>query len=249
MADRYFVDEPIEGRPRVRLTGSEAHHLAHVMRAAAGDAVTLFDGGGAEFSACIEHVGRSEIELVVLSREPIDREWPLPVTLGVALPKGDRQRWLVEKATELGAARLVPLVTRRTGEHQTAVGLERLRRSVIEASKQCGRNHLMEIRPPEKLGDYLAAAPAESLRLIGQPGGASVAPVLDEHFVAARPSGIVLAVGPEGGFTDEEIQSAASLGWQSVDLGPTILRVETAAVALIAAIVTRLDPSDGRLAR
>ena len=239
MADRYFVDEPIDG-PRARLAGSEAHHLAHVMRAKPGDAVTLFDGSGAEFAARIERVGRAEIELAVVARQPVDRELPVPLTLGVALPKGDRQRLLVEKATELGVARLVPLVTEHSTEHQAAAGLDRLRRTVVEASKQCGRNRLMEIRPVEKLGEYLLGTPAESLRLIAQAGRENLGGVLDERIAHPRPNSIALAVGPEGGFTLAEVDVAASHGWQPVDLGPRTLRVETAAVALVAAIVTRL---------
>ena len=110
MADRYFVESPIAG-DQARLCGAESHHLAHVMRAKPLDEVVLFDGSGAEFLARVERVGRSEIELAVLSRAAVNREARTPLTLAVALPKGDRQRWLVEKAVELGVARLVPLVT------------------------------------------------------------------------------------------------------------------------------------------
>src|SRR5688572_8850936 len=112
MSDRFFVETPIESE-RAELIGSEAHHLAHVMRAAVGAEVTLFDGSGAEFPARVIKIGRSQVELVVLERREIDRELPFPLVLGVALPKGDRQKWLVEKATELGVSRIVPLQTSR----------------------------------------------------------------------------------------------------------------------------------------
>ena len=108
MAERYFVDSLIEEDPIV-LSGSEAQHLVKVMRAAEGDVVTLFDGSGAEFSAQVVAIGRTQAELAITERIEVDRETRAPITLGVALPKGDRQRWLVEKVVELGVARLVPL--------------------------------------------------------------------------------------------------------------------------------------------
>ena len=112
MPDRYFADSAIVS-DRATLSGPEAHHLVHVMRAQAGDEVLLFDGSGAEFLARVEHVGRAEVQLAIVSRAEVDRELAFPLVLGVALPKGDRQRWLVEKATELGVTQLVPLITTR----------------------------------------------------------------------------------------------------------------------------------------
>src|SRR5262245_60455622 len=144
MSDRFFVDTPISG-DRAMLIGDEARHLAAVMRAQVGDEVVLFDGSGAEFGARITGLKKNTVELVVLERREISRELPIPLTLAVALPKGDRQKWLVEKATELGVTRLVPLITERGVAQLVESALERLRRAVIEASKQCGRNKLMEI--------------------------------------------------------------------------------------------------------
>ncbi len=242
MGDRYFVETPIDG-PQARLVGGEAHHLAHVLRAKPGEVVQLFDGSGAQFEARVSMVGRAEIELEVLAREAVDRELPVKITLGVALPKGDRQRWLVEKATELGVARLVPLETERAVDRISPSALERLRRAVIEASKQCGRNRLMRIEAGMKLAHYMEACPAESLRLIAHPTAGSEAMV--SPFINADQQEVNLAIGPEGGFTDAEVEQAQSLGWQRVNLGQRILRVETAAVALVAAIAmgTRSTPT------
>src|SRR5687767_6148250 len=125
MPDRYFVETPITGQ-QARLEGAEAHHVANVMRAKPGQAVTLFDGSGAEFDAHVEKVGRSTVEFAVVARIDADRELARQVTLAVALPKGDRQRWLVEKATELGVAQLVPLVTSRSVAQPVAAALARL---------------------------------------------------------------------------------------------------------------------------
>lgn len=227
MSERFFVETPIS-TDRATLAGAEAHHLAHVMRAEAGTEVTLLDGSGVEFTARVTKVGRSAVELAVLERHEIDRELPFVLTLGVALPKGDRQRWLVEKATELGVSRLVPLATRRGVAQPVEQARQRLRRSVIEASKQCGRNRLLEIASPQELADYVVASPAGGTKWLAHPGGAQ----LPSTFDSPPPEGVFLAIGPEGGFTDEELAHALSCGWQSVSLGPRILRVETAALAL-----------------
>lgn len=240
MADRYFVESPIQNAS-ARLVAGEAHHLTHVMRAGPGVVVTLFDGSGAEFLARVERVGRADVELAIVSREMVDCELPVPLTLGVALPKGDRQRWLVEKATELGVARFVPLVTEHTGIRVSPAALEKLRRVVIEASKQCGRNRLMKIDAPQPLDEFLSDWIDGDVRLIAHPAGKSCRGVLDESMPSggkAKP--VVLAIGPEGGFTQAEIDAAQSRGWQAVDLGPRILRIETAAVTLTSAIAVWL---------
>ncbi|HEV3136512.1 MAG TPA: 16S rRNA (uracil(1498)-N(3))-methyltransferase, partial [Pirellulales bacterium] len=213
-----------------------------VMRAKPGHQIVLFDGGGAEFTARVERVGRSEIELDVLSCREVDRELSVPLSLAIALPKGDRQRWLVEKGVELGISRLVPLETERGNDRQSPAVFERLRRAVIEASKQCGRNRLMEIASPQKLSEFLAAAPHEAARLLAQPGTKDCQTALDEWMPAGRlPREVILVVGPEGGFTESELGVASSNRWESVGFGPRILRVETAALAIAAAIVVRLQ--------
>ncbi len=241
MADRYFAASPIAGE-RAVLAGSEAHHLAHVMRAAVGDEIVVFDGGGSEYRARVAGIGRSEIELTILSRADVDREAAARVTLGVALPKGERQRWLVEKAVELGVARLVPLMTERGVARESAAAVERLRRAVVEASKQCGRNRLMEIGAPESLNDFLNANAGAALRLIAEPGAPDVAEVVAEFSGrgVARPL-VALVVGPEGGFTAAEVELALAAGWQAVGLGKRILRVETAALALAWSVIARFE--------
>jgi len=240
MADRYFVQDPIPfggtTEQRVFLAGQEAHHLVHVMRVRPGVDVTLFDGSGAEFSARVEQVDRREVQLVVLSRQQIDRELPLDVTLAVPIPKGDRQRWLIEKATELGIARIVPLQTARAVAQPAPRALARLRRTVIEASKQSGRNRLMEITSSQDWADFVNENTDLPCRLLAHQVGKSRG--FDPSLVGdARRA--ILAIGPEGGFTDEEVWRATTAGWQPIDLGPRILRIETAAVLLTAMVAIR----------
>ncbi len=233
MSTRFYVDSPITG-PTASLAGAEAHHLLHVMRAEVGDRVVLFDGSGLEYQARVAAIARSTVELAVHSSETIDRELARRVTLGVALPKGDRRRWLVEKLVELGVARLVPLETARSVAQPSTAALARLHRTVVEASKQCGRNRLMEINEPRTWADYVSDAPElneerDGRRLMAHPG-ATPAGELDLQGEKS----VRLAVGPEGGFDEEEISVATAAGWEQLDLGPRILRVETAAVTLAA---------------
>jgi 16S rRNA (uracil1498-N3)-methyltransferase len=235
MSDRFFSSQPITG-DHATLDGSEAHHLLHVMRAKVGERVTLFDGSGAEFDAEVEKCGRSEVALAVLARREVDRELPFELVVGVSLPKGDRQKWLVEKLTELGVTELVPLETERGVAQPTASALERLGRGVIEAAKQCGRNRLMRVAKPQACGEWvLAECVGEGLlRLVAHPAGESIG-----EFDLSGSTRVHLSIGPEGGFTDAEVAAADDAGWRSVALGPRILRVETAAVALSAVVAQR----------
>jgi 16S rRNA (uracil1498-N3)-methyltransferase len=242
MADRYFVENPIVGE-RVTLTGPDVHHIVNVMRARKGAKVILFDGSGCEFLAKIENVGRNNIELTVLSREEVDRELPFALTLAVALPKGERQKWLVEKAVELGVGRLMPLKTQRAVAQPVEQALDRLRRTVVEASKQCGRTKLMEIATPLEWSDFIEATQDQACRLMAHPQGArtimnlpTIEEVESEQQADFHPPEVFLAIGPEGGFTNDEVALATKAGWQTIDLGSRILRIETAALALVAAV-------------
>ncbi len=243
MSRRYYSAAPLTG-PQATLDGPEAHHRLHVLRAQPGAQATLFDGSGCEFDAEVTACRRSTVELTITARREVDRELPAPSVLGVPLPKGDRQRWLVEKAVELGVTRLVPLRTEHSTEHG-ARPAGKLDRYVIEASKQCGRNRLMEITELRTWEQWLTLAgeadekPLEARRLVahftGQPRGAI-------NVGEARPT--YAAVGPEGGFTDAEIAAATAAGWKIASLGPRILRVETAAVFLAtAAAMTSVENS------
>ena len=234
MADRYFV-QPGDFADQAELTGDEAHHLARVMRAGPGTEVILFDGSGWEYAAVVESATSKRVLLKVVGRSQPDRELTRPITLAVALPKGERQRWLVEKSVELGVARLVPLLTQRGVAQPVEQALRRLERAVIEASKQCGRNRLMEIAPPCRISELQAAA--GDAKLLAHPEGALLSNYADQLGTAGDATvGCLLAVGPEGGFTEEEVATARAAGWQHVGLGPRILRVETAALALVAQV-------------
>jgi 16S rRNA (uracil1498-N3)-methyltransferase len=231
MADRYFVEQEIQTASAL-LTGAEAHHLLHVMRGKLGDSVKLFDGSGKEYLAQITRLGRRDVELAILSTEQVDRELSLRIALAVALPPGDRQQWLVEKATELGVARLVPLLTQRCGPVTESM-LNKLRRGVVEASKQCGRNRLMEIAAPVAWLEFAQKTDAAA-RYIAEIGAPLLNPATE---CPAWRREVIVAIGPVGDWTTEELALAKSNNWQPIGLGPRILRVETAAVTLAAVFV------------
>jgi 16S rRNA (uracil1498-N3)-methyltransferase len=228
MSHRYFIEQPPLDN-RATLTTAEAHHLAHVMRGKVGEEVTLFDGDGHEYQAQIERIGKHDVTLAVLSVQDVDRELAVSITLGVALPRGDRQAWLVEKLVELGVKTLVPLETARGVAQPTDKALERLRRGVVEASKQCGRNRLMQVSDAQSWREFVNQTDSHAARLVAHPYAPAVASSL---WTSAPPAGYVLAVGPEGGLTDDEVELARQANWQVGAIGERIMRIETAAIAL-----------------
>ncbi len=231
MPRRFFTAHPLKSEPLV-LAGGEAHHLSHVLRLKAGDEVVLFDGTGEEATAQVVKVSSGQVMLAVKSRRIATTELPFPLILGTAVPKGDRFSWLVEKATELGVTRLIPLRTARSIVDPGSGKLDKMRNTVIAASKQCGRSQLMVIDEPCDWGKFLQKELSEHQGWVADLAGVSP---LDREATAPEVSGgtgLVLAVGPEGGLTTEEVAAAAGLGAKLVSLGPRILRTETAALAL-----------------
>ncbi|MDA9718567.1 16S rRNA (uracil(1498)-N(3))-methyltransferase [Planctomycetaceae bacterium] len=224
MSHRFFLSQtPTEDT--ARLEGDEARHLARVMRAKTGDTVELFDGQGTSWTATVKAIQRNHVSLRLdqkqsetISNKPI-------ITLAVALPKGDRQKWLIEKITELGTDSLVPLTTTRSVAEPTAAAISRLQRGVIESCKQSGRNRLLEITQPQSLHNLLTTSSA-SLRILACPDGTPMQSILLKPI-----DNILIAIGPEGGFTDEEIRTANGSGFTRMSLCQNILRIETAAIA------------------
>jgi 16S rRNA (uracil1498-N3)-methyltransferase len=226
MADRFYVNCDLAPGPVV-LGGPEARHLATVCRLRPGDPVCLFNGDGHEYPGRVAEVTRRSVTVEVLGVESPDREVGFRLEVAAPLPKGDRAQFLLEKLTELGVTAFFPLRTARSVAHPHEAKLDKLQRHVIEASKQCGRNVLLQVRQPLEwdalcgLGDE-----APPRRFLAHPGGRAGA--------GGRGEDVLLAVGPEGGLTAEEVARAGAAGWQTVGLGPRILREETAALALAA---------------
>ena len=225
MANRFYLNCPL--RPGlITVQGPESHHLATVCRFRPGDQVCLFNGDGHEYAATVASVARRSVTLDILAVETPLRELEARIEVAAPVPKGDRAQFLLEKLTELGVRTFVPLRTQRSVVHPRETKLDRLQRTVIEASKQCGRNILLRVGPLVNWSDYCGRSDLPGLRIVAHPEGAS----------GSWPTGpaAALAVGPEGGFTQEEIEQARAHGWQVVSLGPRILRIETAAIVLAA---------------
>lgn len=231
MSERFYTSSELTPGP-VEIEGAEARHLAAVCRLREGDAVVLFNGDGADYPADVVAVGKKRVALEVTERRPVDREAAVRIEIAASLPKGDRAQFLIEKLTELGVASFVPLLCRRSIVQPSDNTIEKFERYVIEASKQCGRNVLMRIAPPTPWNAY-AENPTDDLRIFAHPGVET--PIAAGEW-KTRPS-IRCAIGPEGGFTDEEAAVARTHAWRPIHLGPRILRTETAAIALAAIVI------------
>ncbi len=241
MSERYYIDAALGPGP-IEIDGPEAHHLVAVCRACPGDVVCLFNGDGREYRARVVAAARRRVTLDVFETVAPQCELPFPLEVAAPLPKGDRGQFLVEKLTELGVTAFVPLFTRRSVVHPKEGRLEKLQRYVIEASKQCGRNVLMRVEPPVDWESHVRRPDLPTARVLAHPGAtAAAAPLLP----AAPGAGVSVAVGPEGGFTEEEVELARAADWRLLDLGPRVLRVETAAVVLAAwAVAARTGLAD-----
>jgi len=225
------------------LDGAEAHHCTEVLRLGPGDRATLFNGRGSEATAQITVATRNRVELKVLqhsSSEPL----PCQVILAQAIPKGKNMDLILQKAVELGAAEIIPILSERTvvqieGDELTRKQ-EKWNGIIIEAAKQCGQNWLPDVRRPVALKALFETGPPFDLMLIAslQPDARRFRDVLAE-FAAAMPSGtrrILVLVGPEGDFTPAELSLAKGHGCSPVSLGPIVLRTETAAFYCLSAI-------------
>lgn len=229
MRKRFFVKELLAEKP-VRLEGAEAHHLMNVLRIDIGHRVTLFDGEGFEAAAEVIDIKNGAVDLKILELCSVNTELPFELILASAVPKGDRFAWLIEKATELGVRRFIPLITSRSVVDPGTGKLDKMRRTIVEASKQCRRTRLMELSAPLAWPDFVAGEISTTSAWVAHPSG----PPLE--FSGEIPSNpIVMAVGPEGGFTDAELELAVHKGARLISLGPRVLRIETAALALAAA--------------
>ncbi len=223
------------------LSTDEAHHATRVLRAKVDSRCCAFDGLGHEAECRIAAVSRSAVELEILVYRKAPNELPGWISIAVGMPKGDRQKSIIEKGVELGIHELVPLVCERSVCRPSEMSVDRWNRTNIEACKQSERNQLLRIRAPRTFKEWISADtasdPEESdrgdappLRWIAHPDRANS----DRFFfgihrkIASPYRTVLIAIGPEGGFSDDEVAFARSLGWQTISFGTRILRVETA---------------------
>jgi 16S rRNA (uracil1498-N3)-methyltransferase len=243
MTRRRFFAPPDSFRRNesVTLAADEAQHMRGVLRLKVGDEVFVFDGEGREYLCRIESLRRDEASLSIVERvEPASPESTLELTLALALLKGEKFDLAVQKATELGATRIMPVMTklsdiRLRDERDAEKRTVRWRRIALEAAKQSGRARLPTIEEPlafDALLESVQPGANDWCLLFAERGGQSLAQSF-EHS-STSPQSLTALVGSEGGWTDEEIQSARAANWQIITLGGRILRAETAAISITA---------------
>ncbi len=234
---------PLATGTSLALPAGAARHV-QVLRLQPGQALTLFDGRGGEFDAVIEHMGRSDVQVLIGQHHDIEREASVPVHLVTGMPANERMDWLVEKITELGVQRLTPLMTERSvlrlqGERADKK-LAHWQSVVVAASEQCGRNSLMHIDAPQTLTQWLARAETSTNPSMLR-GVLSLSPQASAlgHVRDQTPAGTawLLVSGPEGGLSPSEESALLAHGLVPLSLGPRVLRAETAAMAAVTRLV------------
>ena len=235
---RIYFPGPLAAGLEVRLSPAQAHHAVHVLRMKAGAALTVFNGDGAEHAAVIARIAKREVFVRVEGASAAQRESPLAVTLVQGISRGARMDYTVQKAVELGVVRIEPILTRRGVVRLDGAGVEQKtshwQAVAIAACEQSGRNRVPEIAAVRTFEEWLArwrAGRGDALGLLLDPAAARRLTEL------SRPAaGIVLLAGPEGGLDDDEARAAEQEGLVPVQLGPRVLRTETAALAAVAAM-------------
>ncbi|HEX2661120.1 MAG TPA: 16S rRNA (uracil(1498)-N(3))-methyltransferase [Polyangia bacterium] len=223
--------------PTLVLEGEPHRYLTRVLRLGAGATVELFDGEGGEVSATIERAGTRDLTLALGARRQVSLPATPPVTLLQGLPRPERMDLVVQKAAELGAARVIPVRTARSAGDQPPRP-ERWEKIAREAARQCGRAQLLAISPTSSLGDALGSLEAETLGVVPWEDAPDAAPL--HALVTGNPRAVAVLIGPEGGLTKEEVALATGAGFRVATLGPRILRTETAAIAALAVIQSRV---------
>jgi 16S rRNA (uracil1498-N3)-methyltransferase len=228
------------------LDAGEAHHASHVLRLKVGDTVNVFDGRGHEAQASISEITGQAVRLKILqsSTTPALR---CRITLAQAIPKKSMDL-IVQKATELGVATIIPLMSERTIVQldEDSKKLERWREIALDACKQCNNNWLPEILPPQKAAAFLNSLPQSDLKLIGslQPDAKPLKQILSgTQAFGHSGTSVLLLIGPEGDFTPAELNLARSVGCLPLSLGPLILRAETAALYALSILHHELQVS------
>jgi 16S rRNA (uracil1498-N3)-methyltransferase len=235
---RFYVPKEFINGAKITVTGNEAHHIRDVMRLKVSDKVSCFDGTGKEYTGLIKEVDPKEVIIeITQTREPKEKD-ALSVTLIQAIPKKEKMDYIAEKATELGVRRIIPIMTDRTvvnwDDEKKARSIDRWNKISRAASKQCGRLDLPEIMPVTSFGEALKAVAGQDLAMIAALSGDTIP--LKKALQGVKARNIVIAIGPEGDFTPQEIEEARSAGFKLVDLGRRVLKSDTAGLAVLAII-------------
>jgi len=233
---RLYIDSQLREGLRLDLPHEAAHHAARVLRLRAGDEIVLFDGRGGEYPARIDAIERSRVAVSVGAHRAVERESPLEATLVQGVSSGERMDITVQKAVELGVRAIQPVLAEKSvvklDAERADAKREHWRRVAISACEQCGRNRIPEVLPVMRLDEASRRLAPGGLRLLLSPHGGTR---LRDALAGGRKE-IILAIGPESGFSAEEEALLGAAGFGKVQLGPRVLRTETAASAALAAL-------------
>jgi len=233
---RIYVDQPLLCGLEVSLDGMTSKYLGSVLRLAAGDSVTLFNGEGGEFEATIQATVKKIITLLVGDYMEINRESPLAIHLGIGLSRGDRMDWAIQKSTEVGVTEITPLITQRSEvkliHSRVQKKLSHWRKISVSACEQSRRTKIPRINPPLDISCWIDTIGSGKRIVLNHQGQQSISNFKNDDGV----SSVSLLIGPEGGLTPEEVQLANHAKFDDLSLGPRILRTETAPVVTISLI-------------
>jgi 16S rRNA (uracil1498-N3)-methyltransferase len=234
-----YVEAPLAPGEKINVGGAAANHIARVLRLRTGDALTLFNGSGAEYGASIEEFRKDSVLVTVTDERQVERESPLMLTLAQGISRGERMDWILQKATELGVSRIVPVFTERSvvrlDAKQAQRKLQHWRGIAIAACEQCGRNKVPDLTLPVDIHEFLAGARESQAGTAAPPMHLLLSPTAELGIgdFAHTATSVTVLIGPEGGLTEVEQESAIRAGSTPVRMGPRILRTETAAIAAL----------------
>jgi len=231
---RLFLPPEKLTEEKIMITGDEARYLSLVLRAMPGDKIIIFDGSGCKYECRILKVHKKEVVAEKIKKELYSAESPISITLAQGLPKSGKMDFIIQKATELGVSIIVPLITERSQLRHTEK-VARWRKIAVSASQQCGRDKIPEVCEPVEFEKFIRNTPLTPLDIIfsEEQNERNLKKVLTDFKDAKN---ITLLIGPEGGFSIEEVSSAVGKGFIEASLGPRILRTETAPLTAISII-------------
>jgi 16S rRNA (uracil1498-N3)-methyltransferase len=231
---RIYYPDLLKVESQIVLTADASNHIANVLRAKPGQALVLFNGDGNEYSAVLIEVTKRNVQVQVEAKLSISVESPLHIHLGQGISRGDRMELVLQKATELGVTEISPLITERCGVNLSEQRWQKKhmqwQKIIIAACEQCGRNTIPILNMPCAFSHWINQSTTQ-LRL-------TLHPRAEKAFrhISVPPAGVRLLIGPEGGFSENELYNTEQAGFHTVQLGPRVLRTETAAIAAITAL-------------
>ena len=233
---RIFVDQPLQEGTELMLVEEAAHHVFRVLRLRSGQPLILFDGRGGEYDAEISKVDKRYVEVHIHQHREVNNESPLIITLAQGVSRGQKMDFILQKSVELGVNRIVPVMTEygnvHLDEHRQQKKIDHWHGVIVGACEQCGRNIVPELVAPLSFNEWLEIGSGDTKLVLHPEAGKKLSKL-------SKPKGeLLLLVGTEGGFSGNEIKRACDAGYQIVNIGPRILRTETAALVTISACQT-----------